>query len=161
MSNKAFGTSFPPQEGNGKLYVDVEIHDGVRWISMNDHYLYVLGARTLEETTQALHRHSVKSSMFDGEYVTHTTKGNVTEVIEVYILGTDQVHVGDNMERLTAAFGQSTYMIRRTFGKDRETWNCFPAEYNFRRGQTMIHNTRATMTFNVPRLPKVYREVVE
>lgn len=161
MSETAFGSYFPPQARKRAPYVDAEVHDGVRWVSMNDHYNYVLGARTRESVTQSLKNHSVESSMYDGEFIVHSTKSNVSETIEVYVLGADQLMVGDNIERLVEAFTQPMYNMRFTIGADREVWRCWPAEYALQRGHINLHNTRATITFSVPRFPKITREVME
>jgi len=161
MTETAFGSSFPPVSSRKPSYVDVEVFDGVRWVSLNDHYNFILGSETLAQTQQSLRNHTVSSSMYDGDFIVHTTKGNVTETVQVYVLGADHVHIGDNVNKLVEAFTQSTFLVRRTFGNDIEIWRCFPAEYAYKRGHIEIHNRRATLTFNVPRFPKVTREVME
>jgi len=161
MSEYAFGTHFPPVQTMAPEYVDVEVFDGVAWFSLNDHYNFILSSRSLESSAQGRRNHTVQSEMFDGEFVVHSTLSNVMETIEVYVMGADQMMVGDNIERLVAAFSQSMYNVRRTFGQDVETWRCWPAEYQIQRGHVNIHNRRATVTFNVPRFPKVSREVME
>lgn len=158
---QAFGTYFPPRDRSGPQYIDIEIHDGIRWVSLNDHHNFVLGSGTLERTAQQLRNHSVSSSMYDGDFIVHSTKSNITETIEIYVLGSDQIHVGDNIEHLQQAFMQPQYSIRRTFDQDVEIWRCWPADYVVQRGHVNIHNVRATMTFSVPRFPKVTREVFE
>lgn len=139
--------------------VDVEVYDGTRWVSLNDGHRYRLGAGTFRDTTQSRSRVTVKSSMFDGEWVTHTTKDNVTETIEVYIMAAHHSAVSELIEDLTEAFSQYIYNVRVSLGNHVETWRCFPADWSIARGQVEIHNTRATVRLNVPRFPQVTREV--
>jgi hypothetical protein len=160
MSQQAFGAHFPPDEIPVNERIDIEVHTGTHWLSLNDHYNYILGAKTLDTSTQSQRNHSATSPLYDGEFVVHSTLGNVTETIEVYVLGNDQVTVGDNLARLMDAFRQSMYNVRRTFGTDVEVWTCWPSEYSIQRGHVNIHNKRATIAFSVPRLPKVSREVI-
>jgi len=161
VSDYAFGSYYPPRADSQPERVDVEVFDGVTWFSLNDHYNFVLGSKSLESSAQSRRNHTVTSAMFDGEFVVHSTLSNVMETLEIYVLGADQIMVGDNTERLIRAFSQPMYNVRRTFGQDIEVWRCWPAEYSISRGHVNIHNRRSTITFNVPRFPKVTREVLD
>jgi hypothetical protein len=160
MSEFAFGSHYPPKgSAVGLKYLDIEVHDGVSWLSLNDHHRYTAGAKSLETSTQGRRRHTVSSAMYDGEWEVHSTKTNVQETVEVYIEGEDQTLITTYQNRIIEAFSQSLYNVRITRDDDVEIWRCFPAEYSIKRGHVNLHNFRSEVTFSVPRFPKVTYEV--
>lgn len=159
MSDRAFGVDHPPASEGSLTYFDVEIHDGVSWMSLNDDYNFKLGAKSLDQVQQGRRRHSVSSPFYDGEWEVHSTLTNVQETLEVFVNGADQLIVTDNITRLKEAFSQSLYNVRISMDLDVQVWRCFPAEYVLKRGQVNAHNMRAEMTFSIPRFPKISHEV--
>lgn len=143
-----------------KIGFDVEVWDGAAWLSLNDHLNYRIADGTLEQSTQGRTRNIVASAMYDGEWETHSTETNVSELIVVDILGQDQNHVTENWLALRDAVQQVTYNVRITMGNHRETWRCFPAEWSLNRGRVMANNVRMQVRLTVPRFPKVTYEVV-
>lgn len=139
--------------------IDIEVYDGTKWVSLNDHSRYELGAGSLADSTQGVSRNEVRSTMYDGSWITHSTKDNVQETLEVYVLGHDQVTITENIDDLTEAFSQYVYNVRISLGNHVETWRCFPADWSISRGHEQIHNIRATVRLSVPRHPRTVKEV--
>lgn len=160
MSDRAFGVDHPPRTQRGLNYFDIEVHDGVYWMTVNDTFRYRATARALESSTQQRRRKMVSSSMYDGEWEVHSTLGNVEEKIEIDVYGADQVEVTENLQKVIAAFSQRVYNVRVTRDNAREIWRCFPAEYSITRGQINSHNRRATIALSISRFPKVTYEVM-
>lgn len=131
----------------------------MRWLSLNDGYNYTLGAKSLEQAQQGRRRHTATSPFYDGEWEVHSTLSNVQEAVEVYVHGSDQITVTDNINRLVEAFSQHLYNVRLSMDYDVQVWRCFPAEYVVKRGQVNAHNRRAEVVFSVPRFPKISYEV--
>lgn len=134
-------------------FVDVEVQFAGAWYSVNDGYRYKVTAGSLGDSAVSLNRIEASSPFYDGSYQIHTTKGNITELIEVTVYGVDNVEVKDNIARLIKWFSQPTYKVRRTLGEDVTTWQCYTAEYSIERSHILIHNRMARVKFNVPRLP--------
>lgn len=160
MSDRAFGVDHPPISQRGLGFFDIEVHNGITWMSLNDTFRFRASARSLESVTQQRRRKTVTSSMYDGEWEIHSTLSNAEEKVEIDIYGADQVEISDNIQRVIAAFSQRLYNVRVTMDNDRQTWRCFPAEYSITRGQVNAHNRRATISLSVPRFPKIVYEVI-
>lgn len=146
------------EKGYDPDLVEMEIHNGIRWMSLN-FSPYRLGARTLSDETQTKNRLSSSSSMFDGEWIFHTTKSNVSETIEVYVSGETPAETNIKAAELIEAFEQPMYNVRFRIDDYQETWRCFEADYSINRSHTMLHNNKIVVTFSVPRLPNVQRDV--
>jgi hypothetical protein len=140
-------------------YVDIEVHDGISFLDLNDRYVFRATAETLTATTQARNRTTVTSSMYDGEWEVHSTLGNVTETVAVYVNGPAQSVIQENIDRVVAAFSQSLYSVRLSLGDLYVYWRCFPAEYTIDRSHVYLHNKVAVVKFQVPRFPKTTTEV--
>lgn len=140
-------------------YLDIEVHDGITYLDLNDQYTYRAAAESLAATTQARNRTTVTSSMYDGEWEVHSTLGNVTETIAIYVNGPSQSVVKENIDRVVAAFSQPVYQVRVSLDEDVTYWRCFPAEYSIDRSHVYMHNKMAVVKFQVPRFPKVTSEV--
>jgi len=139
---------------------DVTISYGLQEISLNDGINYQTGVEGFGNKQQSLRKLEASSRFYDGTFVTHYTKENVTEGVQVYVLGYSQNHVTENLLLLEEVFTQVSYTITLRMDDHLETWSCFPAEYAIDRGHVNMHNVRAHFTAQVPRLPKVTYEVV-
>lgn len=139
---------------------DVQIHDGVRWLSLNDMLNFRVGARSFDSTTVSRNRHAASSPMYDGEWETHSTLNNITETIEVMVHGNDQAGVTSNLDRVIEAFSQRSYQVRKIIGNHAEVWSCFPAEYSIQRGHVYTHAEMAVIILTIPRLPRTTNMVV-
>ena len=156
------------QNGPVKVYneltltnFDVEVSTpGSKWVSLNDHFSYRTTAESFKQQTQQRRRITVQSPIYDGTYEVHSVKENIEETIEVYVLGQSQNEVTENILNLLSYFEQPRYSIRKRLDDHRETWLCMPAEYNIDRSHVNAHNTRATVTFTIPRFPAVTYEVI-
>ena len=94
MNDRAFNVDHPPKVfHNGLQYFDIEVHDGIGYVSLDDGYNYVATSKSMQRSQQGRHRTTVTSSVYDGEWEVHSTLGNVTETVEVYVHGADQISV--------------------------------------------------------------------
>ena len=140
--------------------VDLEVQYAGLWHSVNDGFRFRLAADSLGETSVTLKRIEAESPFYDGTYQVHATRGNITETVVVRATGADNIDVSDKLEMLIKWFTQPSFRIRKTFGADRTTWDCYTAEYSIDRSHVMIHNRMAVAKFSVPRLPQETREVL-
>lgn len=147
-----------PYEGMEEF--DVTITFGLQEISLNDGINYQMAVEGFGNKQQSLRKLEASSRFYDGTFITHYTKENVTEGVQVYVLGYSQNHVTENVLQLEELFTQLNYNITVRMDDHLETWTCFPADYSIDRGHINMHNVRATFTAQVPRLPKVTYEVV-
>lgn len=137
----------------------VEISWGSRWISLTDHVRFYMSSEDYGDKAQTLRRVNAQSPYYEGSYLVHAVRENVTETLSIYILGVSQNDVTENMLLLEELVSQPSFRIRITHQDHVETWKCQQADYSIQRGHLMLHNTRAMMRLNVPRLPSVTYEV--
>jgi hypothetical protein len=84
----------------------------------------------------------------------------VQEQIGVWVYGTTQTEVNDNLFGLTDLFEQYDFRIRWTFDEYREYWRCQLADATMSRGQVWTHSTMARVEFAVPRYPDITTEQI-
>lgn len=140
---------------------DVDVFNGSRWVPLNDHLNYEVGANSLTATQQSRRNHTASSPLYDGEWIVHSSLSNTQETLQVYVYGSDQNQLALNIQDLIDWFSQGFYRLRVIRNNDVEVYDCFPADYQVDRSHVLSHNGRASVTFTVPRLPQITREVVE
>lgn len=141
-------------------FFEVVVKMGTYELSLTDRIRYYVSPEDFGEKAQVLRRITAQSPFFDGTYLVHSTKENVTEMITVYVLGATQNEVTENLLLLEEAISQASFNIVVTAGNHQETWSCQAADYTISRGHIMLHNSRAMMKMSIPRLPDVSYGVV-
>lgn len=139
---------------------EVAVSIGTYSLSLSDHIRYYVSPEDFGEKAQVLRRITAQSPFFDGTYLVHSTKENITEMITVYVLGNTANQVTENILLLEDAVSQASFTVSVTFGNHQEVWSCQAADYTISRGHLMMHNTRAMMKLSIPRLPDVSYGVV-
>ena len=139
---------------------DMEVSFGVPWVSLNDRINFRVSAEGFGNKVTQQRRITADSPYFDGTYLVHSTKDNVTEEFAVYVYGSSQNHVTENLLLLEEIFDQAAYRIRLRFDDHQETWSCQTADYSVERSHVFMHNVMAVMKFQVPRFPKISYEAI-
>lgn len=139
---------------------DVEVSYGAEWVSLNDQLNFRVAVEGFGNKTQTRRRITAASPYYDGTFVIHTTQENVEEAISVWVYGTSQNHVTENLLMLETLFDQATYNIRVRMDDHQETWLCWPADYSIDRSHVMAHNVMALMKLTITRMPAVSYEVI-
>jgi len=143
----------------GLDYMAVEISYGSRWVNLNDKLIYEISAdQTRDSTAKTWRKVIANSPILGGDYLIHAVPEMVGEHISVWVRGTTQTEVADNLFHLTDLFEQYDYRIRWTTDEYREYWRCQLAEATTSRGQVWTHNLMAKADFTIPRYPEVTRE---
>ena len=148
-----------PRNDEGMSYFDIEVSFGVPWVSLNDHINFIASAEGFGDHAYQRRRVTATSPYYDGTFLVHSTLENVQEALSIYVLGTSQNHVTENLMLLQEVFSQDSYQLRMSMDDHRETWSCQAADFTISRGQVQMHNCRATMKLSIPRLPQVTYEV--
>jgi hypothetical protein len=148
------------RDGDRLENFEVAISSGTSWYSLTDGYRFYMSAEDFGDKAQVLRRVTASSPFYDGTYLVHSVRENVQESLVVGILGSSQNQVTENMLLLEELISQPSFRIRLTMGDHAETWSCQSADYTIQRGHINMHNTRAMMRLQVPRLPQVSYEVI-
>ena len=142
----------------GLDYLGAEISYGTRWVNLNDGVNYKIGAESRESSAKTWRKVTAESPILGGNYLIHAVPEMVTEQLSVWVYGSTQTEVSDNLFGLTDLFEQYDYRIRWTFDEYREYWRCQLADATMSRGQVWTHSLMASTQFTVPRYPDVTRE---
>ena len=137
----------------------VEISYGTTWISLTDHRRFYMSSEDFGDKSQSLRRITAQSPYYEGTYLVHAVRENVTETISVYVLGSSQNQVTENILLLEELVSQFSFRVRLTLDDHVETWKCQQADYTIQRGHVLMHNGRAMMRLSINRLPDVAYEV--
>lgn len=147
------------EETKGLEYLAVEVSWGSRWIPLNDGFNYKISADQTRDTSAKSWRKVITDSpILGGNYLVHAVPDMVMEQLAVWVYGTTQTEVSDNLFTLTELFEQYDYRVRWTLNEHREYWRCQLADSSMSRGQVWTHNLMALANFTVPRYPDVLRE---
>ena len=160
VMNPRFSKRDQPQINDELENFAVEISYGEMWVSLTDHRRFYVSAEEFGEKQQTRRRISASSPFYNGSYLIHSTLENVQETVTVVVLGSSQNQVSENLLFLEELISQPSYRLRMRVQDHQETWVCQPADYNISRGHIMLHNSRAQMRLQIPRLPDVSYEVV-
>jgi hypothetical protein len=143
----------------GLDYMAVEVSWGSRWINLNDGEVYkIAGDATRDSTQQTWRKVTAESPILGGNYLIHAVPEMVAETLGVWVYGTTQTEVNDNLFTLVEVFEQYDYRLRWTFDEYREYWRCQLADSTMSRGQVWTHSLMARAEFNIPRYPDVETE---
>lgn len=138
----------------------VEITYGAAWVDLNDYLNFRVAVDSFGSKAQTLRRITTTSPYFDGTFLVHSTRENVTEGITVWVYGVSQNHVTENLLQLEELFSQPAYRIRVRMDDHMETWTCQPCDYTIERTHVYMHNTMAAFKAQVPRMPRALYESV-
>lgn len=140
-------------------YMAVEISWGTTWVNLNDGLRYKISADgTRDSSSKSFRKVVAQSPILGGDYLVHAVPEMVAENISIWVYGSDQTDVSDNLFHLQELFEQFDYRIRWTTDEYREYWVCQLADSVTSRNQVWTHSKMAAATFTVPRYPNVTRE---
>lgn len=139
---------------------NVEISYGAEWQSLNDHLNFKVAAEDMGTSSTAWRRKEVASSFYNGTFLVHATKENVSEALSIWVYGQSQNDVSENLALLSELFSQDRFHIRVRYGDHQETWFCMTSDYSIERTHVYMHNQMAVFKAQVPRRPDKKTELV-
>lgn len=140
--------------------VDVEIMYGGYWVSLNDHIRYVMHTDGFGKRSYAKKRKTVSSEFFDGEYITSETRENSAASIAVWVLGGSVMELEENIDTLTAMFGQRFSIRTRVNEIATVETSAGSADFIIDQSHIYMHNMRALVTCNFSLLPGAVKELI-
>lgn len=137
-----------------------EISYGLEWVSLHDHFNFKIAAADFGSKSVQHRRREVSSAFYDGTFLIHSTKENVTEQVGIYVYGQSQNDVIENLAMLEELFTQFQYHLRFRVGDNEETWYCMPADFSIERTHVYLHNNMALFKASVPRKPRSENKLI-
>lgn len=134
----------------------IEMSFGSQWIDISDGVNYKVSSQNFgENSTQTWRKITAQSPHYDGTYLIHATKENVTQQMSVLVYGQNQNQVTENILLLEDIVSQPAFRVRFTVGNHQEVWSCQQSDYVINRGHVYLHNTMAEFAITIVRMPRV------
>lgn len=150
---------YSPPLNDGLTYLSVQASYGGLWIDLNDEEKYRISATNTRDTSSKTWRKiTAQSPVLGGTYLVHAVPEMITEQVSIFIHGTDQADLADNLFFLDEIFEQPSFQLKWYTNDYLETWDCQLADASYQRGQVWTHSTMALTTYSVPRFPTVKRD---
>lgn len=138
----------------------VTVSNGEEWVDISDGFDFWVSPEGFGNRQVSWRKEEAQSRYYDGTFLLHATKDNITENVTVYVRGESQNDVTENILMLKDLFSQLSYRVRVQFGNHRETWYCQTANWTEERSHVLMHNSMAKLSFTIPRLPRTTEEII-
>lgn len=124
-------------------------------LDLNQEGVYKLEATAFGDRAVQQRKTTAKNPFVEGEFVVHSVKENITEVLAVYVYATTPLLLRQRVVALTDAFDQIQYSLVFRHGTTTSTYTCQTADYSIRQQHEYRHALLALVTAQVPRRPTV------
>jgi len=130
------------------------------WLNLNDKSNYVVAGDSLGNVATSWRKTEVQNPYVEGKFLVHAVKEMVTEDIKVWVSGSSQSLLRDNIDAIVDQFSQLSYQVKFNFGNSQITWNCQTADYSIEMTREYMHAMYVPVKFSVPRFPTVIRSTI-
>jgi hypothetical protein len=124
-------------------------------MNLDDHEKYIVAGDSFTAQTMTWRRQQVQSPYVAGKFTTHAVPDMVTEQLNIWVLGDNQMHLQRNLADLIDAFSQVYYQITWSVDIQSYTWNCEMADYSIDFTNTLTFSRHLSFKANIPRLPAI------
>jgi len=125
------------------------------WLNVNDGSSYKIAKGSFENSATTFRKDEVTNPFVEGKYVVNALRENVTEALNIYVLGTDNITVRNRIQTLVDAIRVNQFLIKVTLGNAQQIWQCFAADFTINTQLEFLHSRRATVNMTVTRNPTV------
>jgi hypothetical protein len=140
-------------------YVSVRVQYAGRWLELNDQIKYIVEASSFSESGFTWRRTTVESPWLSGRFLVNAVKDTVEEQLGVFVYGSNQVDLQDNIDTLVDAFSQFSYIMEFAADQNRLQYSCECADYSVSKPRELLHNNMAQVQLRIPRIPEFDRIV--
>ena len=119
---------------------------------------YYVGENSFNELAQTKRRNEAASPFIDGSYPYNTRKENITEALEVHVLG-DTIHDREVLEKaVTDALDQGHFTMIRIMEDSKKTWRCHSSDWSISAPRALAISRRCIIKAQVLCDPLVLEE---
>ena len=116
---------------------------------------YEIHADTRSQRAVSWHKLSVDNTWVEGTYDVAAVRGNVTELLAIWVYGADVSDFWKRVYALTDQLAQASYPVVWQVGGMTETWDATYSDYTIETQREFQYATMGIVRINLARRPKV------
>lgn len=123
------------------------------YLELNNKTTYILADGSFETQSVQHRRKTATNPFIEGEHVVTALRDNVTEQVNVYVVGATQHAARSALLALQQALEQPTFKVVLTVDNWRTTWNCYASDYTVQASRPLLYAKRIQMMIQLLRDP--------
>ena len=96
---------------------------GGRWLNLDDHEKYIVAAESFATSAVVWRRTQVQGPDVAGKFTVHAVPDQVTEQVGVYVLGSSQRDLQENLATLIDAVSQPSFQFLWSMDESSYAWD--------------------------------------
>ena len=123
------------------------------WINLDDHEHYIVAADSFASSATTWRRNQITGPYTAGKFTVSAVPDQVTENVNVYVMGGSQVELQRNLADLIDAVSQPYYQLVWTMDDASYAWDCDIADYSVEYSTATLFARKITVKLQIPRQP--------
>lgn len=125
---------------------------GLAALNINDHTTYRV-ANEIMGGNVTWDRKTVSSPYVNGDVTIHRRRGNVSERFGIYVYGSNQTNLQNNVKALIDAFSQNSFTLSMTLDSVEWSYRCEASDYQIEWSNAHLFSNQVRVLFNLIRNP--------
>jgi hypothetical protein len=149
------GGDAKPQQDWKDAHFTCKITGPQGWINLDDHQCYIVTADSFANSQTTWRRTQVQGPYVAGKFTVSAVPDQVTEQIGIYVLGTSQADLQQNLADLIDAISQPFFQLMWSMDEAVYSWDCDTADYSIEYTTPTLFARQITVKLQIPRNPLV------
>lgn len=141
------------------MAIDYDLHcvmgGTVGGIDLGNGIQYDLHADTRSQRQVSWRKQTVENPWVEGSYDVQAVRGNITELVAVWVYGSDPSEFRRNVEYVAAVLASPSWPLVWTINGLTETWDCTFSDYNLETQREFQYANTGIMRMSIQRRPRV------
>lgn len=125
------------------------------WINLDDHENYIIASDSFASSATTWRRNQVTSPYVAGKFTASAIPDQVTENVNVYVLGESQTDLQINLANLIDAVSQPAFELQWSADNAVYIWECDCADYTIDFVNTNLYARQLSVKLQIPRNPTI------
>lgn len=147
------GSSVPTVSKDTDFHCRMTGPDG--WINLDDHENYIIASDSFAGSAMVWRRNQVTSPYVAGKFTASAIPDQVTESVNVYVLGESQTELQINLANLIDAVSQPAFELQWSADNATYIWECDCADYTIDFVNTNLYARQLSVKLQIPRNPTI------
>jgi hypothetical protein len=148
------GGGVPSVSSSQSLALSVRLYVGPStYIELNDNSTYRIADGSFENQAVTHRRKTAMSPYVEGTYVVSSLRENVTEQMNVYVMGKTSYATRSALTTLQTALEQPMFTIVRTINNWQTVWTCFASDYSMYSSKPLMMASMVRVDIQLQRSP--------
>jgi hypothetical protein len=138
-----------------RLYVS-----STSYLELNDNSTYRIADGSFENQAITHRRKTAASPYVEGTYVVSSLRDNVTEQLNVYVMGASTYATRSALATLQSALEQPIFTLVRVVNNWQTVWTCYSSDYSMYSSKPLMMANMVRMDIQLQRSPSETNSVV-